>query len=117
MHTVIDPFDAGGVETFDMSSGEEAAPATITTTLYDLLAALQEVVDPGEDALVVAIVVSMLRAGRLTWHRGAAALESAQSGHRPDTGAGRYWPRYASVDDLLWETVHTHHTPSEEALI
>ena len=113
MHTVIDPFDAGGVEKIDTSSGEEAAPATITTTLYDLLAALQEVVDPGEEALVVAVVVSMLRAGRLTWHRGAAALESAQSGHRPDTGAGRHRTLYSSVDDLLWEIVHTHHMPSE----
>ena len=73
----------------------------------------QEVVDPNEEALVVAIVVSMLRAGRLTWHRGAAALESAQSGHRPDTGAGRHRTLYSSVDDLLWEIVHTHHMPSE----
>ena len=60
------------VETIATSGSEDAAPTTITTTLYDLLAALQDVVHPGEEALVVATVVSMLRAGRLTWRYGAA---------------------------------------------
>jgi hypothetical protein len=78
MHTVIDPFENGGVVTVEPSGGKDAAPATITTTLYDLIAALQEVVDPGEDALVVATVVSLLQAGRLTWHGSTVALESAQ---------------------------------------
>ena len=88
------------VETIETSGGEDAAPATITTTLYDLLAALQDVVHPGEGALVVATVLSMLRAGRLTWRCGTAALESSQSGHRPDTGAGRYGLRDPSVVGL-----------------
>jgi hypothetical protein len=66
------------VVTVEPSGGKDAAPATITTTLYDLIAALQEVVDPGEDALVVATVVSLLQAGRLTWHGSTVALESAQ---------------------------------------
>jgi hypothetical protein len=48
MHTVIDPCKDGGVVTVEPSGGKDAAPATITTTLYDLIAALQEVVDPGE---------------------------------------------------------------------
>jgi hypothetical protein len=78
MHTVIDPFKDGGVVTVEPSGGKDAAPATITTTLYDLIAALQEVVDPGEEALVVATVVSMLRAGRLTWHGNTVALGSSQ---------------------------------------
>src|SRR5262245_12242599 len=65
MHTVIDPFAAGGVETVKTSGSEDEAPAAITTTLYDLIAALQEVVPPGEEALVVATVVSLLRAGRI----------------------------------------------------
>jgi hypothetical protein len=78
MHTVIDPFKDGGVVTVEPSGGKDAAPATITTTLYDLIAALQEVVDPGEEALVVATVVSMLRAGRLTWHGSTVALGSSQ---------------------------------------
>jgi hypothetical protein len=65
MRTVISPCEEGSVATVETSSGEDTAPATITTTLYDLIAALQEVVEPGEDRLVVATVVSMLRAGRI----------------------------------------------------
>ena len=44
MHTVINPCAEGGVVTVEPSGGTDAAPATITTTLYDLIAALQEVV-------------------------------------------------------------------------
>jgi hypothetical protein len=65
MHTVIDPREEESVATIETSGGEEIAPATITTTLYDLIAALQEVVEPGEEELVVATVVSLLRAGRI----------------------------------------------------
>jgi hypothetical protein len=65
MRTVIGPREEGGVATVETSGGEDTAPAAITTTLYDLIAALQEVVEPGEDGLVVATVVSMLRAGRI----------------------------------------------------
>src|SRR6266851_5396816 len=65
MRTVIGPREEGSVATVATSGGEDTAPATITTTLYDLIAALQEVVEPGEDGLVVATVVSMLRAGRI----------------------------------------------------
>jgi hypothetical protein len=43
----------------------EEAPTRVTTTLYDVLAALQTVVEPAEDALVVAIVAEWLRSGRL----------------------------------------------------
>jgi hypothetical protein len=39
----------------------------LTTTLYELLTALHEVVGPEEDALVVATVRYLLQAGRLTW--------------------------------------------------
>ena len=65
MRTVIGPREEGSVATVETSGGEDTAPATITTTLYDLIAALQEVVEPGEDGLVVATVVSMMRAGRI----------------------------------------------------
>ena len=65
MRTVIGPCDEESVATVATSGGEDTAPATITTTLYDLIAALQEVVEPGEDGLVVATVVSMMRAGRI----------------------------------------------------
>jgi hypothetical protein len=72
MSTGITLCEERRVETIETSGGEDTAPATITTTLYDLLAALQDVVHPGEEALVVATVVSTMRAGRLTWRYGAA---------------------------------------------
>jgi hypothetical protein len=37
----------------------------MTTTLFDLIAALQVVVEPEEDAWVVATVVRWLRSGRI----------------------------------------------------
>jgi hypothetical protein len=48
MRTVIGPCAEGSVATGAMSGGADPTPPTITTTLYDLIAALQEVVDPGE---------------------------------------------------------------------
>jgi hypothetical protein len=48
---------------------EEAMPSRYTTTLYALLAAIQDVVGPEDDAQVVATVVSLLQSGRLTWPR------------------------------------------------
>jgi hypothetical protein len=41
------------------------APTRVTTTLYDVIAALQTVVEPEEDEVVVAIVAAWLRSGRL----------------------------------------------------
>ena len=38
--------------------------ATITTTLYDLIAAIHKVVAPEEDALAVATAVHVLHSGR-----------------------------------------------------
>jgi hypothetical protein len=43
----------------------DEAPSRVTTTLYDVMAALQSVVEPEEDAVVVAIVAAWLRSGRL----------------------------------------------------
>lgn len=45
----------------------EATPSCLTTTLYDLIAAMQDGLSPDDDALVVATVVHLLRSGRLTW--------------------------------------------------
>ena len=60
-----------------MASSQRATVATdrggakrslrLTTTLYELLAAIQNVVGPEEDALVVATVRHLLQSGRLTW--------------------------------------------------
>jgi len=41
------------------------AATRVTTTLYDVMAALQTVVEPEDDDLVVAIVAEWLRSGRL----------------------------------------------------
>jgi hypothetical protein len=41
------------------------APTRVTTTLYDVIAALQTVVEPEEDDVVVAIVAAWLRSGHL----------------------------------------------------
>ena len=43
----------------------DEAPTRVTTTLYDVIAALQTVVEPEDDALVVAIVTAWCRSGRL----------------------------------------------------
>jgi hypothetical protein len=44
-----------------------ATSLRLTTTLYDLMAVLQDAGGPDDDALVVATVVHLLRSGRLTW--------------------------------------------------
>ena len=58
------------------TSGERTQSQTITTTLYDLIAALQDVVQPGGDALVVATMAHLLCTGRITLLSGIEALES-----------------------------------------
>jgi len=61
MHAVVDPSEAESVATV------VEAPATITTTLYDLIAVVREVVGPDDDALVVATVWHVLCSRRVTW--------------------------------------------------
>ena len=63
MHTIVDP-----VETESIATAATPTPATITTTLYDLIAAVQEAADPTDDALVVATVRHVMQSGRATWH-------------------------------------------------
>ena len=58
MTTSIDP-----VETGVIASSALATSATVTTTLYDLIATMQDVIGPGNDRLVVATVVYMLSVG------------------------------------------------------
>ena len=60
MTTIIDP-----VETGVMAPTALATSVTVTTTLYDLIAAIQDVVGPGNDRLVVATVVHMLSTSSL----------------------------------------------------
>jgi len=68
--------DGSSDSTLETSGGEDTIPATITTTLYDLIAALQDVVQPDEDALVVAAMVHLLCTGRITLLSDSEALES-----------------------------------------
>jgi hypothetical protein len=42
-------------------------PSGRTTTLYDLIAAMQDTTRPGEEALIVPTIVQWLRAGRITF--------------------------------------------------
>jgi hypothetical protein len=63
MFTVMEPDE---VTTVAANLRGEAMPARLTTTLDDLLAALQGEVDPNNDALVVGTMGYLLRSGRLT---------------------------------------------------
>jgi hypothetical protein len=47
----------------------EARPSHRLITLYDLITALQDVVGPADDGLVVATVRHLLQSGRLTRRR------------------------------------------------
>jgi len=47
------------------ASSTDETPIRVTTTLYDVMAALQSVVAPEEDGVVVAIVAAWLRSGRV----------------------------------------------------
>ena len=51
----------------------EGTLPTIQTTLYDLIDAMQEEIDPGEEELVVISVMRLLHAGRITFLRSTAA--------------------------------------------
>lgn len=67
---------AGGV-----TGGQaEAPPSRCTTTLYDVGTAIQDVVGPEDDALVVATVVHLLRSGRLPWLRPEQERPAAPQG-------------------------------------
>ena len=57
-------------------AGHAPARTRMVTTLYDLITALKESGEPGEEDLVTAAVVHLVNAGHVTW------LE------RPQRGAG-----------------------------
>jgi hypothetical protein len=46
---------------------QTTTPAPLTTTLYDLIAALQDAAGPNEDTLVVATMMHLIHSGRLNW--------------------------------------------------
>jgi alpha-ketoglutarate-dependent taurine dioxygenase len=59
MDITVDPIEMQAV----------TSPSTITTTLYDLIAAMQSVVKPEEDELVVTAMIHLLRSGRIRFMR------------------------------------------------
>lgn len=54
---------------------QRETPTRLTTTLYDLITALQEVTGTTNDALVVTTVARLMRAGQLTWCGKTSALQ------------------------------------------
>jgi hypothetical protein len=68
-------------------------PTALRTTLYDLIAALQDAAGPDEDTLVVAAVVHLMRSQRLTWRRDR--LERHHSGQ--DRSCGHYSRRQSML--------------------
>jgi hypothetical protein len=66
--------DRGSVATVRRGRRGDALPSSGPITLSDLIAAIQDVVGPEDDALVVATVVHLLRSRRLGssgWERTA----------------------------------------------
>lgn len=61
--------DAPWIESDDIAGRTE--PDAIRTTLFDLIAALQDATGPGDDATVVAAVAALLQAGRIRFLDGA----------------------------------------------
>ena len=85
MQTVMMPSKVEGGET---GAQAVATPTCPVTTLYDLIAAIQDVVGPEDDALVVATVVHLLRSRQLTRMsiRGCAQVPAGifpPKSHRP----------------------------------
>lgn len=57
--------DAGIVKSLNTVKKTATEPARVHTTLFDLIAALQEAADPGDDTAVVASVVDLMETGRI----------------------------------------------------
>src|SRR4029453_1687706 len=66
-HNMAPMMERTTVATGATEMSRAATPSRLTTTLYDLITALQAVVAPDDDVLVVATVVHLLRSGRCTW--------------------------------------------------
>ena len=52
---------------FEAVETSEETPTTIHTTLYDLMSAMHDVAEPGDEALVVPSVLHLLRTGRIAF--------------------------------------------------
>ncbi len=63
--------------TMPKSTRMHAKPATVTTTLYDLVAAVCDEVGEDEDALVTATVMHLLHSGRVKFLGNRQELKTA----------------------------------------
>lgn len=52
-----------------MMDAEVIEKVTINTMLYDLIEAISEEIEPGEDELIVPVVLDLIKSGRLKWKR------------------------------------------------
>jgi hypothetical protein len=59
------PAVAHDVTALEREEHEDRARTVVYTTLYDLIAAVNEAIESGEEACVVPIVTHLLRAGRV----------------------------------------------------
>jgi hypothetical protein len=59
------------------------APPGLTSTLYDVIAALQTLVEPDEDDVIITIVADWLRSGRLSVLRNTTAVAAGGSAPWP----------------------------------
>ena len=67
MNAVVGPYEAQAIT---LGEGvEEALPSIVTTTLYDLVEEIQDVVGSDEDALVVATLMHLLESGQIVLKR------------------------------------------------
>jgi len=60
---------AHDVVALEREGHEDGARPVVYTTLYDLIAAVNDAIAPGEEACVVPIVTHLLRAGRVRFLR------------------------------------------------
>jgi hypothetical protein len=58
---------------------EATGLSCVTTTLYDLIAAMHDIVESNDDTVVVATVDHMLRAGRIAFLDNGMVLDRLQS--------------------------------------
>jgi hypothetical protein len=67
MLTVLATCDMDTADTMYTAAPTRTVPRRLTTTLYDLISAVQASVEPHDETLVVATVWHLLHAGRATW--------------------------------------------------
>src|SRR5262245_32579467 len=63
----------------DAEESAEDASAAVRTTLYDLMYAMQDAAEPGDEDLVVSAVLHLLRSGRLKFLHAVDDLAEAWS--------------------------------------